>query len=297
MHPNDLIVSSASTRSSEALPDFGFVTQDIEGATYPYSRSGPGMATQGVFQPDRPPPAIPEERPTPLEDRPSDDSSTVHARTAAVPVGPLGTPQFGSSRTRRDRKPSNASGAMGEVGPPRLDFDWERDDPPPPGPPQRNASRQGQVMRYGPPPTPGSEYGVGWEDERRYYPRPPYDYGKPVAPPGSYREDWYGDDPYYNRPYRRPSTIRESAEWGGSYRGGGPPRPPRRPRYRPHWEEPSDDGESDEQPLRKPRRKKTARSNPSSRSPPPEVIMRLPFTEWMNRSAKAREFIGVGLCL
>lgn len=244
------------------------------------------MATQGSFQPDRPPPAIPQDRPTPPEEqRPSDDSSTFNNRT-----GPLGNPQFGSSRTRRDRKPSNAGSAgMAEGGIPRLDFDWDRDEPPSGGPPQRNPSRQGQMMRWGPPPTPNSDYGGGWDDERRYWPRPPYDYGKPVAPPGPYRDDWWGDDPYYNRPYRRPSTIRESAEWGGSYRGGGPPRPPRRPRYRPHWEDPSDDGESDEQPLRRPRRKKTAASNKSSRSPPPEVIMRLPFTEWMNRSAKARE--------
>ncbi|KAF2162847.1 hypothetical protein M409DRAFT_26703 [Zasmidium cellare ATCC 36951] len=264
------------------------------------------MATHGSFQPDRPPPAIPEDRPTPPDERPSDDSSTIHNRAAA---GPLGNPQLGSTRARRDRKPSNAgSAAMGEVGPPRLDFDWERDEPPPPsaGPPQRNPSRQGQVMRWGPPPTPSSDYGGGWDDERRYWPRPPYDYGKPVAPPGPYRDDWYGDDPYYNRPYRRPSTIRESAEWGGSYRRGGPggpPRPPRRPRYHPHWEDPSEDGESDEQPLRRVKRKRTMRSNPSSRSPPPEVIMRLPFTEWMNRSAKAHfvatmgEFMGTTMFL
>lgn len=35
-----------------------------------------------------------------------------------------------------------------------------------------------------------------------------------------------------------------------------------------------------------------ARGKSSSRSPPPEVIMRLPFTEWMNRSAKARKLDG-----
>ena len=81
--------------------------------------------------------------------------------------------------------------------------------------------------------------------------------------------------------------IRESAEWSGSARGGGPPGPPPRRRYR-NYDSPSD-GESDEQPLRRPRRRRTERSQRSRASPPPEVIYRLPFTTWMNKSAKARK--------
>jgi len=162
------------------------------------------------------------------------------------------------------------------------------------------------MMRWGPPPPPTpSDYGPSsYDDDRVYWPRPPYDYGRAVPAMPPYRDYW-ADDPYHNsnRPYRRPSTIRESVEWSGSssqHGGGrGPPRPPRR-RYRGQWEDPSDAGDSDEQPLRRrPKPRKTA----ESQSPPPEVIYRLPFTEWMNKGAKGHfvatmgEFMGTTMFL
>lgn len=275
MHPeNPFVASAASTRSSEAWPpDFG-----LTNTNNPSSKSTGGMATSN-FQPDRAPPNLPDEnRPSP-DDRPSDDSTTFR-----------GNPQFGSIRSQRGRKPSNAdSTATANPQFPRLDFDFGGDDRDAAAPaPLRNPSRQGQVMRYGPQ-GPPSEY--GWDEEPRYHPRPPYDYGRPMRTGPSYGYD-YWDEPYYNRPYRRPSTIRESQEWNGSRRGG-PPRPPPRSRYRPHFEDPSEeDGESDEQPLRaKARRKKE-----QSQSPPPEVIMRLPFTEWMNKSARSRTYFSCMVC-
>ena len=273
MPQEEPIVSGASTRSSSALPDFGYVLQYLDPGTSK-ATTAPGMATTTGFTPDRAPPPLPEERerPGPGQPQSSDDSTSFNR---AQQVGRSGS-------LRRDRKPSNASAMEGGQYPPRLDFDFhERDEAPPP---QRNPSRQGgAMMRWGPPPTP-SDY--GYDDERPYYPRPPWDYGRPVPP-----KDWWNDDPYYNRPYRRPSTIRESVEWRGSSYGDGrgPPRPPRGGRYRGMSEEPSDDGrDSDEQPLR--RKPRTKRGPPSSSrsSPAPEIIYRLPFTEWMNRSAKGR---------
>lgn len=245
------------------------------------------MAAQ--YNPDRPPPGVPEERPVPIEGQPSDDSTTSNKAQGA-----LGHPHLGSLRSR-NRKPSDASAG----GPPKLEFDFSQDDER--ATPSRRPSHQGQwqMQRYGPP-GPPSDY--GWEDDRGGYPRPPHDYGRPMRAGPSYADYW-GEDPYYNtsRPYRRPSTIRESAEWTGSAHGGGPPGPPPRRRYRNY--DSGSDGESDELPLRKPRRRRTERSQRSRASPPPEVIYRLPFTTWMNNAAKAHfvatigEFMGTTMFL
>jgi aquaporin related protein len=196
---------------------------------------------------------------------------------------------FGSMRSNsraggRPRARSNASQMQGGDYPPRLDFDMDEDDARSQAPlPQRRPSRQ-QLMRYGPPPPPASEYGY---EGPQYYPRPPYDYGRPVhaAGPGLAPEIYYGDE--INRPYRRMSSLRESDEWRSQGGGRGPPGPPRR-RYRGDYDDHSEDEEEDERPLRS-RTRKRQPTVKSTASPPPEIIMRLPFTEWMNRSAKARE--------
>ncbi|CAK4019792.1 related to aquaporin [Lecanosticta acicola] len=301
-HPG--IVSGASTQSSDVLPDLGHVLQYLDPATSKATTTtattNSGMAATTGFTPDRAPPPLPNDREPvdrlPLPDQPqsSDDSSTF---PRAQPLRYSPQPFGHSPSQRRERKPSNAS-AMDGGHFPRMDFDFndrDRDDPPPP---QRNPSRQGgAMMRWGPPPTP-SDY--GYDDDRPYYPRPPWDYGRPVPP-----KDWWSEDPYYNRPYRRPSTIRESVEWRGSNHGGrGPPRPPRGGRYRGMSEEPSDDGgESDEQPLRRKPQKKAAATSAKNSSPPPEIVYRLPFTTWMNRSAKGHfvaligEFMGTTMFL
>lgn len=274
MHSDEYNVSAglASIRSSGALPDSTTQYTHDNLPDSPTIMAQPGFAAY-------PPPAIPE-RDARQDDvhRPSEDSTAIKA-----------VPQFGTTRTRtntltgRERKGSNAQ-TMAESQFPHVDIDMGADDPPPgPPPPNRTPSRQ-QIMRWGqPPPTP-TEYGFDDMGERRYYPRPPYDYGAPMRqqPP-----PWYGEDPaYYNKPYqRRMSSVRESTEWGG---GQGPPRPPRRPRYKGYYDDGSDDYESDERPLRRPRKKRSRSSDRSS--PPPEVVMRIPFTEWMNSTAKGRRF-------
>lgn len=271
MHPDEYNVSAdiASIRSSGALPD----------SSIHYARGDPPESPTIMAQPGftaYPPPAIPERDPRHDDvNRPSEDSTAIKA-----------VPQFGTTRTRtntqtgRERKGSNAPSTMEASHFPHVDIDLGVDDPPPGLPPVRTPSRQ-QIARWGvPPPTP-TEYGYDDMGDRRYYPRPPYDYGTPVRqqPP------WYGEDPaYYNRPYqRRMSAVRETTEFAG---GQGPPRPPRRPRYRGHYDDGSDDYESDERPLRKPRKKRSRDSDRSS--PPPEMIMRIPFTDWMNTTAKGR---------
>lgn len=229
----------------------------------------------------------------PTDDTPTPDEGSRPSEEKVTPKGGMqhGPGHMGSMRSHsrpmgRDRKQSNASYLEGGQHP-RLDFDFEQDDdsmsqtPMP----QRRPSRQ-QLMRYGPPPTPGSDYGY---DDRPYWPRPPYDYGIPVkhSYPIMPADYWGEESSPYNRPYRRMSSLRESDEWRSQAGGRGPPGPPRR-RYRGDYEDPSEDGEEDERPLRYRGRRKPA-SEKSSKSPPPEIIMRLPFTEWMNRSAKGRK--------
>lgn len=277
MHPDEYNVSAgiASIRSSGALPD----------SSTQYAHDGPPESPTVMAQPGftaYPPPAIPERDPRHDDsNRPAEDSAAIRA-----------VPQFGTTRNRtntqntqtgRDRKGSNAPSTMEAAHFPHVDIDMGGDDPPAGPPPVRTPSRQ-QIMRWGaPPPTP-SEWGFDDMGDRRYYPRPSYDYGMPPRP----QPPWYGDDPsYYNRPYqRRMSSVRESTEFNG---GQGPPRPPRRPRYRGHWDDGESDGESDERPLRKPRKKRSRDRSSDRSSPPPEVIMRLPFTEWMNTTFKGRK--------
>lgn len=224
------------------------------------------------------PPAIPERDPRHEEvGRPSEDITAIKA-----------VPQFGTTRTRastqpgRERKGSNAPSMMETSHFPPMDPDMGVEEPPHSvPPPNRTPSRQ-QIMRWGAPPPTLSEYGYDDMADRKYYPRSPYDYG---MPPRAQPPHWYGEEPpYYNRPYqRRMSSVRESTEWGG---GQGPPRPPRRPRYRSYDDS---DGESDDRPLRRPRKKRSRDSDRSS--PPPDVIMRLPFTDWMNTTVKGRTFL------
>lgn len=279
MYPDGYNVSAglASIRSSGALPDSASHYTHDDPPDSPSIMAQPGLT---AF-----PPAIPE-RDTRHDDigRPSEDISAIKA-----------VPQFGTTRTRastqpgRDRKNSNAPSMMEPSHFPPVDPEMGVDDqshtlPPP----SRTPSRQ-QVMRWGPPPTP-SDYGYDDMADRKYFPRSPYNnYGMPPPP-----QHYYGEEPpYYNRPYqRRMSSVRESTEFGG---GQGPPRPPRRPRYREYYDG-SDDDESDERPLRKTPRKKRSRDSDRS-TPPPDIIMRLPFTDWMNTTVKGRTYLLLSCCL
>lgn len=278
MHSDGYNVSAdiASIRSSGALPDSTTHYNHDNPPESPTIMAQPGLS---AYPPPPHPPAIPERDPGHDDvNRPSEDSPAIKA-----------VPQLGSSRPRtntqsgRDRKGSIPPPAMETSQFPTADPDMSLDDPPPGPPPNRTPSRQ-QIMRWGVPPPPASDYGYDDMGDRRYHPRPPYDYGMPVRP----QPQWYGEEAsYYNRPYqRRMSAVRESTEFGG---GEGPPRPPRRPRFRGHYDDGSDGDDSDERPLRKPRKK---RSNYSDRSspPPPDVVLRLPFTDWMNTTLKGRMF-------
>jgi aquaporin rerated protein, other eukaryote len=182
--------------------------------------------------------------------RPSHDSSTGLLKNAPRPLEP---------RTGQTNLPEPYAA--------RLDYDPHDEVPPP-----RHPSRQ--MMRWGPP----HDY---WDerDDRRTYGRPSYDYGgRGMTVP----DDYYAEDRWTSgRPYRRNTSVREPPP---SARG--PPRPPNRPRNPPRWEDPSEDESEEERPPRKSKRRSRRDSSPS---PPPEVIMRLPFTEWMNGSVKNRK--------
>lgn len=154
----------------------------------------------------------------------------------------------------------------------RLESDGPEEEAPPPRHPSR------QMMRWGPPP---SEYGWDDRDDREYrrpYGRASYDYGGPGRGVPVPNDAYYAEDPHYNRPYRRGGSTRGPPP---SSRGPPPPRP--RPRRRPQWEDPSED-ESEDSPTP---RKREARDR--DETPPPEEILRLPFTMWMNSSMKNRE--------
>lgn len=275
--------------SSDILGDFD---DSSNSGSYPlrslpeYSRSTPAMAQPGLPTPPG------GQHPLHVES-PGVEDSTHEEDVKGFKASTFGSIR-GSDRPRtagRDRSHSSAS-KMDSSQPPRLDFDFHDDDNASQAPPpQRRPSRQ-QLMRYGPPSNEG-DYVYG---DRPYWPRPPYDYGTPVRPPpqqSGMGGDYWGEDPsYYNRPYGRSrmSSLRESDEWRSQGGGGrGPPGPPRR-RYTGYYDDdPSEYGhDDDERPLRYRGRRKLP-SEKSSKSPPPEVIMRLPFTEWMNRSAKARK--------
>ncbi|EMC93999.1 hypothetical protein BAUCODRAFT_217650 [Baudoinia panamericana UAMH 10762] len=158
----------------------------------------------------------------------------------------------------------------------RLDYDPQEEPPPP-----RHPSRQ--MMRWGPPPT---EYAWDERDERRPYGRMSYDYGGPA------RHDYYGDDTWYRQRNRRGNSVREPPS------SRGPPPPHRLPRQQPQWEEASDEDDDDHEP---PRKGKTEVQNRDS--PPPEEMLRLPLTMWMNSSLKNHfvatlgEFVGTTMFL
>jgi aquaporin related protein len=272
MHPRDTVPSS--TRSSGALP----YTVHIGSFPRPPSSMAQPHLPTSTYVPDRAPPALPEgESPLADEEQRNDDSVAIKTAT------PVAISRSRSNTVNRDRKQSNAASTMEQSHMPQVDFDLGDDASTAP-PPLRNPSRQ-QMMRYPAPPTP-SEPGFAFDDpDHKYWPRPPYDYGVPIRAPS--QRTYWGEEPhYYNRPYqRRMSSLRESDEYHAIGGGRGPPRPPRSSRKDSYY----DDGESDEQPLRKPRRKRSARSDDSSPAPP-EVIMRLPFTTWMNRTAKGRTY-------
>lgn len=168
-------------------------------------------------------------------------------------------------------------------------------------PPRRHPSRQ--VMRWAPPPPP-SEY--IWDDERQpHRARTSFDYsgverGVPVGPPSDYYYHDFYHEPYYSRRYRPqmsshpPPTLPDGeqqktcavskasmliTETGPP---GPPPPPPRRP-HRSEWDDSSDDEDAAAAVSRK-KRENTARS-----MTPPEEILRLPFTMWMNSNAKNRK--------
>ncbi|RMY10195.1 hypothetical protein D0868_03836 [Hortaea werneckii] len=203
---------------------------------------------------------------------PSDDS-----QNDLLPPKPLepraapGTPVHYESRSDRERSVSQA-------------------------PPRRHPSRQ--VMRWAPPPPP-SEY--IWDDERQpHRAQTSFDYsgverGVPVGPPSDYYYHDFYHEPYYSRRYRPqmssqpPPTLPDGPP-------GPPPPPPRRP-HRSEWDDSSDDEDAAAAVSRK-KRENTARS-----MTPPEEILRLPFTMWMNSNAKNHfvatiaEFVGTTMFL
>ena len=270
------------TRSSGALP---YTPAVGSFPRPPHPMAQPHLPTS-TYVPDRAPPALPEGE-NPLEegaDQRNDDASAIKTAT------PVAINRTRSNTFNRDRKGSVAVSTMDAPHYPQypqVDFDLEGDNASTAPPPMRNPSRQ-QIMRYPAPPTP-SEPGFAYGDEdHKYWPRPPYDYGVPIRAP-SQRSYWGEESHYYNRPYqRRMSSLRESDEYHSVAGGGrGPPRPPRGGRKDSYWDD--YDGESDERPLRKPRRKPSERSYDSSPAPP-EVVMRIPFTTWMNTTAKGRMY-------
>lgn len=288
-------ISGLSHRaSSELLGDLEPTTTSTPGS-YPlrslpeHSTSTPAMASPSEL-PQSPSDKLPlHEESTQVDDNTQED---VKGFRGPATIGGAVTSNDNRPRTAgRDRGQSITSRMEGSQ-PPRLDYDYDNDDiASQAGMATRRPSRQ-QIMRYGPPPSEAGDYGY----DRPYWPRPPYEYGVPVRPPPQHPGmggDYWGEDPaYYNRPYnRRMTSLRESDEYrsqAGSAGGRGPPGPPRR-RYTPYDDEPSEyDHDDDERPLRN-RARRYQYSEKSSKSPPPEVIMRLPFTEWMNRSAKARK--------
>ena len=165
----------------------------------------------------------------------------------------------------------------------RLDFDPPaREEPPPPRHPSR------QMMRWGPPP---SEYGWDDREERIPHGRASYDYGTPSRggpmPAAYYPEDAYS--PYYPRPYRRASSKRHNRPLSTVESDRGPPPPRGPPRGRARYEDPSE-SESSEDEIAK-RKQRRRREREEKRSPSPEMIMRLPFTAWMNGPVKGRKSI------
>ncbi|SMY23101.1 unnamed protein product [Zymoseptoria tritici ST99CH_1A5] len=244
--------------------------------------SQPHLPTS-TYVPDRAPPPLPEGENTSFDDGPGlEKSSTFETAT------PVSMNRSRSNTYNRERKQSNAASMMeGSHFGPQVDFDLGDDVASNAPPPQRNPSRQ-QMMRYPGPSTPSEFGGFGHDDpDAKHWPRPPYDYGVPMRAPSTARSYWGEEPPYYNRPYnRRMTSVRESDEWHGGG-GRGPPRPPRSNRYHSY-----DDDDSDDQRLRRPRKKPSMRSDRST--PPPEVVMRLPFTTWMNGSIKGHFVAAIG---
>lgn len=284
-HPTDYAFLGASRASSEILPlqDFSFhppPQSAPEPLRVPAKMAQPNYESPGVQQ-------IPEDHPQSSTEEGNQQQQGAEDVKAVKGPAQSGGGRANTRPTARARGYSNASESQNF---PRFDSDLGDENASSGLPPQRNPSRQQQLVRYGPPP-PASDYGY---EERPYWPRPPHDYGTPMRPlhsssfekPGYYEED-------YSRPYRRMSSLRESDEWKFQGGGRGPPGPPGR-RYRGGYDDGSDDDE-DERPLRYRgkrhlHRRRGTGSEKSSKSPPPEIIMRLPFTEWMNRSAKARTY-------
>ncbi|RMY76119.1 hypothetical protein D0863_02143 [Hortaea werneckii] len=205
--------------------------------------------------------------------RPSDDS-----QNDLLPPKPLeprvapATPAHYDSRSDRERSMSQA-------------------------PPRRHPSRQ--VMRWAPPPPP-SEY--IWDDERHpHRARTSFDYsgverGVPVGPPSDYYYQDYYHEPYYSRRYR-PQVSSQPPPTLPDGPPGPPPPPPRRP-HRSEWDDSSDDEDAAAAAISRKKRENTARS-----MTPPEEILRLPFTMWMNSNAKNHfvatiaEFVGTTMFL
>lgn len=209
------------------------------------------------------------ERPTVASDGlpPSDDSSRGLLRSSVPPP-----PQA------RVKQPVGAEPYIA-----RLEFEPPHDDLPP-----RHASRQ--MMRWDPPPREGYDdryndrHDEYYDDryDRRPYSRRSYDY----APP----RKMHSEDRQRDLRLRRNVSIRDTPSRS---RGDHvPPTPPSSiPRRRPEWHDPSpSDEESDEGPPKPPNRRPRAGAARGS-TPPPEEMLRLPFTMWMNSSAKNRRRI------
>lgn len=162
----------------------------------------------------------------------------------------------------------------------------------------------------------------GWapndrEDRRTYTAVEAHDYGGPGRPsmskeygepPYDYRGSYY-DHPYYPHPYHGPLPPRVTpprASWRSSATVGRPPstmsRAPQPARGQ-TGEATDDESEAEEE--QPPPRPKTRQQRPltwgygGESTPPPmpptEVVMRLPFSDWMNSGLKDRTSCGIPL--
>nr|OQO23791.1 hypothetical protein B0A51_06740 [Rachicladosporium sp. CCFEE 5018] len=190
-------------------------------------------------------------------------------------------------RAARSAEPKGNQEEGRESHIPRLDFEpsqYQQAQETPPLHPARAT-----MMRYGPS---RNDWDYDDRDDRRYYgPRQSYDYPRQGGrtTPGDYWED-----PAYNKPHRRrPSVVHNSTPSRMDSRSGRP-QPSNSARKTQQFEGSSGSESEAPQPVRRRRRRAgTADSDPGS-PVPPEVIMRLPFTNWMNSNLKNHFVAAVG---
>ncbi|KAK6435967.1 hypothetical protein LTR95_007838 [Oleoguttula sp. CCFEE 5521] len=205
------------------------------------------------------------------EDRPSHESMHPMLRHgAARSVEPKGNQQDGR-----------------ESHIPRLEFEpsqYQQGQEPPPLHPARAT-----MMRYGPS---RNDWDYDDRDDRPYYgPRQSYDYPRQG---GRTTPADYWEDPAYNKPHRRRPSVVHNSTPSRMEPQRGAPRAPNSAKKTQHYEGSSGSESEAPQPVRRRRRRAaTVDSDPDS-PVPPEVIMRLPFTNWMNSNLKNHFVAAVG---